>query len=67
MEDLEKLDAAARRLVLDLIGLLRRANAATGAAAPAHTLLELQGLGKEIWTDETADEYVRRERQAWNR
>lgn len=67
MADLEELDAGARRLVLELISLLRRTRATTVLAGQQHTLLELQGLGKEIWTDESADEYVRGERASWKR
>ena len=29
------------------------------------SILELQGLGKEVWAGVNADEYLRRERQAW--
>jgi len=30
------------------------------------SILELQGLGKEAWAGVNTDEYVRRERQAWD-
>jgi hypothetical protein len=30
------------------------------------SILELQGLGKEVWAGVNVDEYVRRERQAWD-
>jgi len=30
------------------------------------SLLELEGLGQEIWQGIDADEYVRRERSSWN-
>jgi hypothetical protein len=30
------------------------------------SILELQGLGKEIWAGVNTDEYLRRERQAWD-
>lgn len=30
-----------------------------------HSLLELKGLGKELWNDVDAPEHVRRERDAW--
>ena len=29
------------------------------------TIMELQGLGKEIWQDIDVDEYVREERRSW--
>lgn len=31
-----------------------------------HSILELRGLGKEVWEDIDATEYVRRERAAWD-
>jgi hypothetical protein len=33
--------------------------------AESDPLLQLRGLGKEIWQDEKADDYVRRLRQEW--
>jgi hypothetical protein len=30
------------------------------------SILELQGLGKELWKDMDAGEHVRRERAAWD-
>jgi len=32
---------------------------------PADPILDLRGLGKEIWAGEDADEYVRRLREGW--
>ncbi len=32
---------------------------------PKHSLLELEGLGKEIWEGIDAQEYVNRERESW--
>ena len=31
-----------------------------------HSIMELEGLGKEIWQNIDAQEYVRRERSSWN-
>ncbi len=31
-----------------------------------HSLLELEGLGKEIWEDVDIDEYIDQERNSWN-
>lgn len=31
-----------------------------------HSLLELRGLGKEIWAGIDAAEYIRRERDSWD-
>lgn len=36
------------------------------AEVPPLSILDLQGLGKEIWTGTSADEYLRKERQAWD-
>jgi len=41
--------------------------AGVGAASePRHSILELCGLGKEIWEGIDAQEYVDRERASWN-
>jgi hypothetical protein len=40
----------------------------TGSQAPKgrfSSVLGMRGLGKELWRDETADEYVRRLREGW--
>ena len=31
-----------------------------------HSIMELKGLGAEIWKDESADEYLRKERESWD-
>lgn len=31
-----------------------------------HSILELEGLGKELWADIDAQDYVHQERDAWN-
>jgi hypothetical protein len=50
------------RLLSDLAEYLR-----VHAAPEARTsILELQGLGKEIWAGVDAQEYVDRERASWN-
>jgi hypothetical protein len=33
---------------------------------PQHSILELRGLGKEIWQGIDAQEYVKNERASWN-
>jgi hypothetical protein len=30
------------------------------------SILKLQGLGKEVWAGVNSDEYLQRERQAWD-
>jgi len=51
-----------RRLVAEISETLQHANAGEQPAS----ILELQGLGKEIWQGIDAQEYVDRERTSWN-
>jgi hypothetical protein len=37
-----------------------------GAKGRQHNILELRGLGKEIWEGIDPDEYVRKERDSWD-
>jgi hypothetical protein len=32
-----------------------------------HSILELQGLGREFWRGIDVDEYIRKERESWTR
>ncbi len=50
------------RLLEELAVLVRR----QVTARPRRSILELQGLGKEIWWGIDAQEYVDRERASWN-
>jgi hypothetical protein len=44
-----------------------KARASEGAAPkPKHSIMELCGLGKEIWEGIDAQEYVNNERASWN-
>jgi plasmid stability protein len=60
-----KLQARAKRerrsVTQEVIQILEQA---LNESAPA-SILELQGLGKEIWAGTDADAYVRKEREAW--
>ena len=49
------------RLLEELTRLVRHA-----AAQSERSILELQGLGKEIWQEIDAQEYVNQERASWN-
>jgi len=31
-----------------------------------HRIMELKGLGSEMWKDESADDYLQKEREAWD-
>lgn len=35
------------------------------AAWPKHSILELKGLGKEIWQDIDVEKYIEEERNSW--
>ena len=35
-------------------------------AGSAHSILELDGLGRELWKNVDADEHVEKERENWN-
>ena len=41
------------RLLEDLVAMLRK------KSRPQHSILELEGLGKEIWEGVDVDEYIR--------
>lgn len=59
-ESLSRVDQL--RLLSELAQYLR-----AHVPADAHTsILQLQGLGKEIWQGMDAQEYVDRERASWN-
>lgn len=51
-----------RRLLELLTPLILRED----SPRPVRSLLELRGLGKEIWEGMDAQEYVNRERTSWN-
>lgn len=49
--------------------LIQELTAHTGEGAdsePEHSIMELRGLGKEIWEGIDAQEYVNQERASWN-
>ncbi|BAZ66029.1 MAG: hypothetical protein KME28_24330 [Pelatocladus maniniholoensis HA4357-MV3] len=52
------------RLIEDLSSLIRQR--VTMTSKPKHSILELRGLGKEIWNSIDAQEYVNQERDSWN-
>jgi hypothetical protein len=51
------------RLLSDIATMLRHEGKAT--PRPKHSIMELEGLGKEIWEGIDAQEYVNQERDAW--
>ena len=55
---------------LELLALVARDLAREGGGLteqPTHNILELHGLGKEIWEGIDAQEYVNRLRNEWER
>lgn len=52
------------RLIEDLSKFIRQRVVLT--PKPKRSILELRGLGKEIWKDIDAQEYVNQERDSWN-
>lgn len=51
------------RLLEDVASLVRRQ---VTTPARRRSILELQGLGKEIWQDIDAQDYIDQERATWN-
>jgi hypothetical protein len=49
------------RLLEDLASIVRQ----RATTQPKRIILELKGLGKEIWQDIEAQEYVNQERDSW--
>jgi hypothetical protein len=52
------------RLIEELSRLIRQK--VTLTPKPKRSILELRGLGKEIWEGVDAQEYVNKERDSWN-
>ena len=50
-----------RQLLADLAELVQQT-----AAHPRRSILELDGLGKEIWKGIDPDKYIDEERQSWD-
>lgn len=50
------------QLIEDLISVARH----RVTAKPPRSILELEGLGKEVWNGIDAQEYVNQERDSWN-
>jgi len=51
---------------LRLIEELKAATAKDGPSEPQHSIMELRGLGAELWEGIDAQEYVNGERDSWN-
>ncbi|MEX0978442.1 MAG: hypothetical protein WDZ48_06305 [Pirellulales bacterium] len=63
LEQVQRLSATEQEeLLTELLRVLNHSK----AAPKRHSILELEGLGKEIWSGIDAQEYVDRERDSWN-
>jgi hypothetical protein len=51
---------------LELLDRLMRLTAQNGLVQETRSILELEGLGKDLWEGVDPQEFVRRERQSWN-
>ena len=60
---LQQLDPVEQLRLLEELAALVRCRI---APPPRHSILELQGLGKELWEGVDAQEYIDRERASWN-
>jgi len=50
------------RLLEDLVAMIRQRT----VTKPLHSILELEGLGKEIWESIDVDQYLQQERESWD-
>ncbi len=53
-----------RQLLADLVQLVQQTN--EQRAQPTRSILELDGLGKEIWEGVDPDRYIEEERRSWD-
>jgi hypothetical protein len=61
------LERARRELnVQEKLKLVNELCQQAGAATGQHSILELEGLGKQHWEGVDPDDYVRRERDSWS-
>ena len=52
------------QLIEELLGSIRQR--VTLTPKPKRSILELRGLGKEVWHGIDAQDYVNQERESWN-
>jgi hypothetical protein len=64
VEKVQGLDSAER---MELLKYLTSLVSENEPPKPKRSLLELEGLGKEIWEGIDAQEYVNQERDSWER
>lgn len=59
----DALDPAEQARLLEALATLVRRRI---SASSRRSIMELQGLGKEIWQDIDAQDYIDQERDSWN-
>ncbi len=64
---IELLNPRARNILEDLenVGLIA-IDSPSNTPPKTHRIMELKGLGAEIWKDESVEEYLRKERESWD-
>ncbi len=63
LDEVEKLNQSEQLRLLEKIAVLIRRRT---TARTRHSILELQGLGKSVWRDVDAQQYIDKERESWN-
>jgi len=51
------------QLLADIAAMLRQ----RVTVEPKHSIMELEGLGKEIWQDVDVEKYIEEERNSWDK
>jgi len=51
------------QLLADITTMLRH----QGEPRPKHSIMELEGLGKEVWQDVDVEKYIDEERDSWDK
>lgn len=63
LDEVEKLNQSEQLRLLEKIAALIRRRTTTKTR---RSILELQGVGKSIWKDIDAQQYMDKERESWN-
>jgi len=63
---IELLNPGAKRILEDLehVGLIVISQ--TKPSEKTHRVMELKGLGAEIWKDKNVGDYIKKERESWD-
>ncbi len=61
LEAIQQLDAKERLIIMRELGRSPNEN-----GTDERSILSLRGLGKEVWADVDANEYIEQERDSWN-